>query len=217
MTKITTSSSKITACPECDSGNLHVSGSEIECISCGWKHTAKKTRTTKAKDKPAPVVEQASIAAQLAAAVTQTNKDTAPYNLTKCPKCGSEELFTGRVDEHGIVQDEQLVGGCHACDWTYDVRSKKTRQVPSTLLCLGKPFRPRTNQLGQEGDPGRWAQNANWVVVTQYLQDHGNRASYADLVAAIQKAAEAGGYLPTCNARGFVQGRVRNGHLVAAQ
>ena len=41
MTKTKTSSSTITACPECDSGNLHFSGSEVECISCGWKLTAK--------------------------------------------------------------------------------------------------------------------------------------------------------------------------------
>ena len=47
MTKTKTSSSKITACPECDSGNLHFAGREEECISCGWKHTAKKPRTTK--------------------------------------------------------------------------------------------------------------------------------------------------------------------------
>ena len=95
MAKIPTSSSKITACPECDSGNLHVSGSEVECISCGWKHTAKKVRTTKAK--PIPRVasiedcgpegledllpKQDSIAAQLAAVVTVAPKaksDRAP-------------------------------------------------------------------------------------------------------------------------------------------
>ena len=188
MTKLKTSSSKITACPECDSGNLHVSGSEVECLSCGWKHTAKKTRTTKDKNKPLPRVasiedcgpegladllpQQESIAAQLQAAVTQPTK----------PKA-----------------------------------ERTPRQAPTTVLSFGKSFQPRTNQLGQEDDVGRWAQNANWIVVTQYLHDHGNKATYADLVAAIQAAAEAGGYLQTCNARGFVQGRVRNGHLVAAQ
>ena len=91
MSKITTSSSKITACPECDSGNLHVSGSEVECISCGWKHTAKPPRpaphagtapeagnplTQAPQTQPAPTVQAtgASIAAQLAAAITVAPK-----------------------------------------------------------------------------------------------------------------------------------------------
>ena len=85
--KVTTSSSHVTACPECDSANLVQTGSEIECISCGWTHKAKKPRTKEQAKKElaalvgADVVEVAlaatrdpSIAAQLAAAVTAAPK-----------------------------------------------------------------------------------------------------------------------------------------------
>lgn len=78
---MTKTSNQLTACPECDSGNLYVQGSTVECLSCGWQHTAaapKRTRTTKVPSKaPAsPVAAQTapapthSIAAQLQAAVT---------------------------------------------------------------------------------------------------------------------------------------------------
>jgi len=176
--------------------------------------------STKAKDTVvAPAV--ASVAAQLAAAQPQIaakQAETAPYNLTTCPKCGSDELFTGRCDAHGIVQDEQLVGGCHVCDWTYDVRTKRTAKTPDLKLVIVKAFKPRTNQLVDRkvDGKGNFAQDNNWDALVKAIQAHGGEISYADAVAAVEAAGKAGGYEKTCNARGFVQGRVRNGHVKAA-
>ena len=49
------------------------------------------------------------------------------HNFTadgKCPKCGSSEVFEGRVADQaaGIstIVDEDCVRGCHACDWYVD-------------------------------------------------------------------------------------------------
>ena len=89
MTKtIKTSSSTITACPECDSGNLYTQGSEVECLSCGWKHVAKapkKPRTTKAKPAATPAPELPSIADQLQAAVTSAPKAKAERKTRQVP------------------------------------------------------------------------------------------------------------------------------------
>ena len=94
-------------------------------------------------------------------------------------------------------------------------KAAKVRSAPTTLLTAGKVFQPRTNQLGQADDKGRWAQQRNWDTVLTLLSDNGGTATYDQLVAAILADAEKGGYTATCNARGFVQGRVRGGHLKA--
>ena len=44
-----------------------------------------------------------------------------PRNLHNCPECGSDELYVGEAPE-GIVINEDTVGGCHHCDWEYDMR-----------------------------------------------------------------------------------------------
>ena len=49
-----------------------------------------------------------------------------PRSHKVCPHCGSEELYQGEVkgikgSGLGLVVNEDLVGGCHACDWSYDV------------------------------------------------------------------------------------------------
>ena len=93
--------------------------------------------------------------------------------------------------------------------------AKAPRAVPTTLLTAGKVFTPRTNQTGHEGDKGRWAQERNWNTVLTLLSDNGGTATYDQLVAAIQADAEKGGYSATCNARGFIQGRIRGNHLKA--
>ena len=85
MTKTKTSSSTITACPECDSGNLHFSGSEVECISCGWKHTAKKPRTAKQAKTEVPAPAAPSIADQLQAAVQAAPKAKAERKTRQVP------------------------------------------------------------------------------------------------------------------------------------
>jgi hypothetical protein len=39
-------------------------------------------------------------------------------NTTVCPRCGSEELYSGR-GSNGIIIDEDKIIGCHACGWEY--------------------------------------------------------------------------------------------------
>lgn len=71
-----------------------------------------------------------------------------PENMTKCPQCGSEEIFTGRVKmvkdrktgemvSTGIVEDEGLCGGCHHCDWEWNLidvqRAKSVVENPTRL------------------------------------------------------------------------------------
>lgn len=41
--------------------------------------------------------------------------------LAACPRCGSEELYEGEVIK-GIVKNEDKVGGCHHCDFHWDLR-----------------------------------------------------------------------------------------------
>ncbi len=67
------------------------------------------------------------VAAQQAEADRQANialvnKD--PFAAKVCPCCGSEEMYTGRVDEknNSIVVDEEYIVGCHHCDWEVDTR-----------------------------------------------------------------------------------------------
>lgn len=67
---------------------------------------------------------------------------------------------------------------------------------------LGKAFVPKSS--------GKYSQAENWAVVVAALP-----ATRSELVAAIKAAAEAGGYADRCNATGFVQGRLRDGHLIA--
>jgi hypothetical protein len=98
------------------------------------------------------------------------------------------------------------------------VKPAKAEKAPDTTkFVVGKVFHPRTDQLAAKGAEGRgnFAQAHNWEVVSALLVS--GPATRAELEQAIIAAAKAGGYEATCNARGFVQGRVRNGHLVPAQ
>lgn len=56
----------------------------------------------------------------------KVEKKVDPRSLTVCPECGSTELYTGRAKDIGgglgVVVDEETVGGCHHCDWHYDLR-----------------------------------------------------------------------------------------------
>lgn len=51
---------------------------------------------------------------------TSGNED--PRTLDVCPVCGSDELYAGTAENGGIVEHEDTVGGCHHCDWEYDLR-----------------------------------------------------------------------------------------------
>lgn len=54
-------------------------------------------------------------------------------NTQVCQKCGSEELYVGRCDKHGIVVDDDKIIGCHHCDWRVDTR-KKTASNPTGIV-----------------------------------------------------------------------------------
>jgi hypothetical protein len=91
----------------------------------------------------------------------------------------------------------------------------KTRSAPDLTLVVAKEFKPRTNHI-TDGDKGRWAQQANWDALVAAIQAHGGKITYAQAVQAVADNAKANGFEATANARGFVQGRVRNGHIKAA-
>ena len=60
-----------------------------------------------------------------------------PLNFTVCPKCGGTELYHGRIDEStGLVVQEMEVGGCHHCDWEFDVGflRKSTIESPCYIV-----------------------------------------------------------------------------------
>lgn len=52
-----------------------------------------------------------------------------------CPKCGSSEIYTGRVDPKdrkkamASIIDEEYITGCHLCDWEVDVRKLDGKYV----------------------------------------------------------------------------------------
>lgn len=78
---------------------------------------------------------------------------------------------------------------------------KAQAEAPSKPYTLGKPFVPKVG--------GKYSQAENWAVVAALLP-----ATKADLIASVLAAAEVGGYADRCNANGFVQGRIRDGHIV---
>lgn len=53
-----------------------------------------------------------------------------PFNLDKCPKCNSPELYHGRTTSEGIVVDEDRVVGCHHCEWEVSKVSSKPKLEP---------------------------------------------------------------------------------------
>lgn len=94
----------------------------------------------------------------------------------------------------------------------------RAAKTPDLKLVIVKQFKPRTDQLvSKKADGmGNFSQQHNWDALVKAIQEHGGAISYADAVLAVEAAGKAGGYEKTCNARGFVQGRVRNGHVKAA-
>lgn len=86
------------------------------------------------------VVEAAEVSAkeevkveQVAPAIVERNngeEDVDPRDLAQCPECGSDELFAGMCNEGGIVILEEVVGGCHRCDWEYDIRKSAKAASP---------------------------------------------------------------------------------------
>jgi predicted nucleic-acid-binding Zn-ribbon protein len=93
-----------------------------------------------------PEPAAAQLAAQPSAHAKRFNKAKAakvskveenPLNFTVCPKCGGTELYHGRIDEStGLVVQEMEVGGCHSCDWEFDIGflRKSTIESPCYIV-----------------------------------------------------------------------------------
>ena len=96
-------------------------------------------------------------------------------------------------------------------------KPKAARKAKGTgnVFIINKQFKPRTNHVTSD-DKGRFAQQANWDTLVACMDEHEDGAAYADLVATLTKAAEAGGYLAWANVPGFIAGRIRGEHIVAA-
>jgi len=53
-----------------------------------------------------------------------------PFNCRVCPVCGSADIYHGIGDEKtGMVVRETEVGGCHHCDWTFDIGKRRTSVI----------------------------------------------------------------------------------------
>ena len=157
---------------------------------------------------PAPYQNEAMRVRKALADAINTDyeaRHNAPYNLTACPECGSEEIYSGRC-ENGVVVDENLVGGCHLCEWEYDVRSKakkssstgETREAMKTSLKLDRTiaaYDETGKVLGTWVNACRmWKQNLDWMTSAQ--QD--------GLTAKLYKAAKQGEKIRVViNGRGF--------------
>lgn len=86
--------------------------------------------------------------------------------------------------------------------------AKAAQPAPAaTRYALGKPF------VAKAG--GKYAQAENWAVVAGLLAK--SPATREELITALRSAAEKGGYMDRENAAGFVQGRIRGGHIVVAE
>lgn len=106
-----------------------------------------EARKAKADEKLAGTVVKASEikwevieAAPKKAAKVVKEKEVCPTTLDKCPKCGSEEIYVGRTDpKTGFVIDEETTGGCHHCDWEYNVGILRESTIKSpcyVVWCL---------------------------------------------------------------------------------
>ena len=94
---------------------------------------------------------------------------------------------------------------------------KAKRSTPDLKLVIVKDFKPRTDQLvaKKADNGGNYPQKHNWDALVAAIQAHGGAITYAEAVQAVLDAGTKGNY-PVPNARGFVQARLRNGHVKAA-
>jgi len=95
------------------------------------------------------------------------------------------------------------------------VSTKKAEKLGAVYF-ISKDFKPRTDNIG-DGSKGKFAQQHNWnALVTLASSTEDGTFTYEQAINAVLEAGKANGYEATCNARGFVQGRVRGEHIVAA-
>lgn len=96
-------------------------------------------------------------------------------------------------------------------------KEKTPRAKPSEkkgmLLEFAKDFKPRTDNIVTQGN-GKFAQQHNWdALVAAFDEAEDGQITYEQAIAAVLEAGKKGGYETTCNAKGFVAGRIRGGHV----
>jgi predicted nucleic-acid-binding Zn-ribbon protein len=97
--------------------------------------------------KPAPTALDLLAALEAAeAAKKEVNLDDFAINEeghTCCPKCGSTELYQGEAENSNAgmsrIINEDTVGGCHQCDWSFNHSAKKSRTPITHVSTIENP------------------------------------------------------------------------------
>lgn len=92
---------------------------------------------------PAPAPEAAPTPADPAAGPDDTPA-THPLAYAVCPVCGSSHLYNGRVNDKGIVVDDDRIVGCHDCDW--EVEIVKAKSGMAQTLANARPRYMKTHR-----------------------------------------------------------------------
>lgn len=183
MTKTT---NQVTACPECDSGNLYVQGSTVECLTCGWKHTAtapKRTRTSKPKTAKQVEDNIVEVAQEILAGDT-TNLETLQDVIM-------HTVSTMEVsDPCGLLPSvaEQL----QAAVTPAKPKAERKAKVPTTAYVLtakGSMFTPDPKRSRVKGSKNQ----ETWLTVKALFNTE-PVVSHAAIVAAIPTHTDFVGY-----------------------
>lgn len=169
--------------------------------------SAKSARSAAVR-KPSPALAPATSAAAPASKPVVANPAVAPRSR----KVSKPAVATVVVDPApssivAMFAEQQVAAPKSA--------AKSRSKAPDMELVVLKQFKPRTNQLIDRKfeNKGNFAQEANWAALVEAISANGGSISYSAAVAVVEAAGKAGNYEKTCNARGFVQGRVRHGHI----
>jgi hypothetical protein len=142
--------------------------------------------------------------------MSQVTNTTKPANAPKSRKAKAQPTQAAAKPTSALSASLAAIVAAPA-----PVAAPKKRSTPDLTLVIAKEFKPRTNNTGEEGAKGKWPQISCWNALVRAIQAHGGKITYAEAMAAVESDANNSGYT-TKNVRGFVQARVRNGHLVAA-
>jgi 3-deoxy-D-arabino-heptulosonate 7-phosphate (DAHP) synthase len=83
-------------------------------------------------------------------------------------------------------------------------------------LVWAKDFKPRTDNIVTQGS-GKFAQQHNWDALCEAFDEaEDGEITYEQAIAAVLAAGKKGGYEATCNAKGFIAGRIRGEHITFA-
>lgn len=146
--------------------------------------------TQEVKEDIAPATESASVEV----------KD--PRNHVTCPECGSDELYAGESPE-GIVINEDTVGGCHHCDWEYDMR-KASKAATGKGLKIEKD---REERNGVKRPSAGGACRAVWDFLDGVVKNTGIQPT----IALVKEEAETAGWNVNNASIEFYQWRKFNG------